>query len=198
MACTDCHDELLEGAVQHPPAAEQECETCHEISATDEGASVSLSAPLSELCVICHDTVAEELDRPRVHGAVEALGCTGCHDPHSSGFPRMLRVESNALCQACHLSAVSPEARQEGSVVILFGAHSVPSPVFSRFPKVNVYVQNGRGHPVAKHPVQAASNPLRPEEPLGCVSCHEPHGANREPLLVGPVGSGLCRLCHSK
>jgi len=147
---------------------------------------------------MCHDTVAEELGRPRVHGAVEALGCTGCHNPHSSGFPRMLRVERNALCQACHLSAVSPEAHQEGSVVVLFGAHSVPLPVFSRLPKVPVHVQNGRGHPVAKHPVQAASNPLRPEEPFGCVSCHEPHGANRGPLLVGPAGSGLCRLCHSK
>ena len=198
MACTDCHEDLLEATTQHPPAAEQECETCHEISSTDEGASVSFTAPVSELCVMCHDTVAEELDRPHLHGAIEALSCTGCHNPHASDFPRLLRVESNAMCQACHLSAVSPEARKEGSVVILFGSHPVPALDYSQYPTVPVHVQNGRGHPVAKHPVQADSNPLRPEQAFGCISCHEQHGSMRESLLIGPASGSFCRLCHRK
>ena len=197
VACTECHDDLLGGKVQHAPAADGECDSCHEMTTTENGTTVSLSMPIGELCVFCHDDVAEALGRPQGHGAIQVFGCAVCHDPHASNYPLLLRREGKDLCQECHLGS-SLERSPGGGPVPLFGKRLVPSAAFDKVPKVPIRAQDVRGHPVAKHPLEAGRNPLRPEEPFWCASCHEPHAAVRKSLLIGPAKGSFCLQCHRK
>jgi predicted CXXCH cytochrome family protein len=60
-------------------------------------------------------------------------------------------------------------------------------------------VSKTSGHPVARHPVSAPSDPLRPGRPLVCSSCHDPHWSNNVFMLIEPISSGqLCRRCHAR
>jgi predicted CXXCH cytochrome family protein len=50
------------------------------------------------------------------------------------------------------------------------------------------------------HPLSSLSNPLRPEEPFSCPSCHNPH-AGDSPVFVDDYADGnrmrFCVSCHA-
>jgi predicted CXXCH cytochrome family protein len=63
-------------------------------------------------------------------------------------------------------------------------------------PEVN---SENSGHPVAKHPVTAPRERLRPGRELTCASCHDPHGSDNQFMLIkSPLGGQLCRGCHER
>mgnify|MGYP001035282037 CR=1 FL=1 len=195
--CADCHGELLEGAVKHAPAESGDCETCHAFAGSEETRTVSLSAPVQDLCVSCHGDQEAEMGLSSVHGAIRSFGCHGCHDPHSAPNARILRKPGNDLCLECHgrISGERP-AGEEGKV-LLFERRPVETAVFDGISKLRL--RGGRGHPVRGHPVAAASPPESPDTPpFGCVSCHSPHGSARKGLLVAGEAGSFCGRCHKK
>lgn len=246
VPCTECHGDLIAGAVVHPPAAEGECEACHEMTPAGEEWTVGFAVPEEELCLTCHENPAgpgdsasihppaaegacafchnphssprphlfreegsnvcldchgeqqEEMGLSHVHGVIQTLGCQSCHNPHASANPRLLHQSGNGLCLECHSGTSPGRARNEEGQVILFATHPIDSEVFDRIPKLRLPPGDRIGHPVQKHPVEGERDPRSPEKPFGCRSCHEPHGSDREALLVGGEGFGLCRQCHKK
>jgi len=193
--CTGCHDDpSAAGEYAHAPAAGGECGVCHVPHASDN-ASLAREAGAA-LCTGCHEGQAEELAMPVVHRIVQSVGCAACHDPHSAAAPRLLYAEGNALCAACHLeSAEKREPNSQGRITIL-ESRTVPAAALEGSPLIRL--TEGQGHPLAKHPVEADSDPRNPGEPFGCASCHAPHAAQREALIQGGSWMSLCRQCHKK
>lgn len=195
--CTTCHDDVatdLAAAVQHVPVQTGECLTCHDPHAA--GQAGLLKSPQRELCGTCHDDVAEELKKASVHAPASAQ-CSACHKPHGSASSKLLRLAPNGLCQACHaLPPVAPGAEPPASVTIAGGVR-VERGALPLSKQVDLDPQ-GRGHPMSNHPTSGPSDPLQPDRPFSCVSCHAPHGSDTRMLIafVLKPGEGVCQKCH--
>ncbi|MFQ5453990.1 MAG: cytochrome c3 family protein [Candidatus Zixiibacteriota bacterium] len=106
----------------HPPYAEGECSSCHNVSnkknSTSKGSSMSfipsgegslsgwLVLPVEELCLQCHTDksleYAEE-NNLNIHEPVASGECTICHHPHRSKYkPLLLAEKARTLCLSCH------------------------------------------------------------------------------------------------
>ncbi len=103
--CLTCHGKLTKEKVVHQ-AVEMGCPTCHD--GIDAGTvphkktkqtTKGLSAEQPELCYGCHDKTL--FAKKTVHAAV-GMGCTGCHNPHSSKNAKLLVSEVPGLCFTCH------------------------------------------------------------------------------------------------
>jgi predicted CXXCH cytochrome family protein len=98
------------------PEIKKDCSICH---ISHMMAEAGLRKPLSALCLDCHpekggeksDHVIGITPRPDMMPGAEAKGlvlsegritCATCHDPHGSGYVKMLRAGPKELCQACH------------------------------------------------------------------------------------------------
>jgi predicted CXXCH cytochrome family protein len=193
--CLTCHDDpKAAGDVVHPPVEEGECTMCHAPHASDHPYMTREAA--TDLCLGCHDAQGEEIAGPVVHGVIKELGCPACHDPHASPHARMLRRAGNGLCLECHLTEPDAGDSADSPDVRLLGSRSVPAATLAGYPKIAL--KEGLGHPNVKHPVAGESNPMNPEAPFWCGSCHVPHGSEKPGLLIGKSGMSLCFQCHKK
>jgi len=107
--------------VIHPPYADGDCTVCHESG--DSGSfsgTATLVAPVTELCITCHDDVEVETLREEhawVHGPVAAGACTSCHNPHQTTFPSLLlAAPERDLCIRCHTGASGPSQKNHSTV----------------------------------------------------------------------------------
>lgn len=105
LDCLKCHAALKRGKVVHA-AVDMGCPTCHTgIDASKvphkktNKLTKGLSAEQPDLCYTCHDKAP--FSKKNVHAAV-GMGCTGCHNPHSSKNAKLLIAEAPGLCFTCH------------------------------------------------------------------------------------------------
>lgn len=103
--CLKCHAKLKKEAVVHA-ALEMGCTACHTgIDASKvphkktNKIAKGLSAEQPDLCFTCHDKAM--FSKKNVHAAV-GMGCSGCHNPHSSKHPKLLTSDTPDLCLSCH------------------------------------------------------------------------------------------------
>ena len=103
--CVQCHDRREFNRKTVHAALEEGCTTCHDVH--DRDMLALRGAAINDKCADCHDaakthahpTSPEKRD-PRTRGP---LTCTGCHEPHSSDFEKMLtHVQKRDLCVQCH------------------------------------------------------------------------------------------------
>ena len=103
--CLGCHDDLTEEKVVHM-AVKNGCLDCH----SNLDASVrphknngkfphGLDAAQPALCLTCHSKLVA--NKKMTHAAV-GMGCTGCHEPHSSKNAKLLKAAAPGLCFKCH------------------------------------------------------------------------------------------------
>lgn len=130
-ACTSCHDPhgseeapLLATGSLHPPF-QDDCETCHEGSASQlmEGGG-------AELCYLCHDDIQELAAEAAVpHEAMEFGECTLCHSPHASLQAKLLKAPGGQSCAECHDDKVASGTEEfaHGAASWL-GCHSCHEP----------------------------------------------------------------------
>lgn len=177
--CLMCHDKEAEAegtlASPHYPVTES-CLSCHDPHATPR--ERLLIAPQRELCATCHDI--DELEE--VHGGqlTEATTCTACHAPHGSDNPSMLLAKAlhppfeDGDCTSCHrppfADRVRLTARGEDLCTACHGEMSEPGDA-------------------------SVHEALHGNRRAGCLSCHDPHMSNQQPLLVAAI-PGLCAQCH--
>lgn len=105
QGCAACHEDLSAGKSVHPAVA-MGCASCHSaVDASDVPHKITnrnakgLIAKMKDLCFNCHDR--SPFQKATVHGAL-MLGCTSCHDPHSTDHARVLKEEIPRLCLNCH------------------------------------------------------------------------------------------------
>lgn len=123
----------VSGRSTHAPSEAGACGACHDLGAstsfpggggwpgrepteirlprTSGSNAARLRLPLDHLCAACHgDLEGETLARNHavVHAPVASGGCTFCHDPHRSPYPKLLKSpDGRTLCGRCHDPAVS-------------------------------------------------------------------------------------------
>ena len=172
--CRSCHGKLGKEKFQHA-ALGMGCLTCH--SAIDASAmphkktntiARGLTAEQPDLCYGCHD--AAMFGKKTVHAAV-GMGCTGCHNPHSSKQDKLLIAEQPDLCYGCHDKAM--------------------------FSKKTVHAAVGMGCTGCHNPHSTDGPKLLTSDPPGlCFTCHDKAEFSRKNVHV-PVAGGMCMTCHT-
>lgn len=136
--CGKCHEKIVKeyqtAAVKHSVVTEAPaCMNCHDPHAAQER-SLLLADGL-DICLKCHDKTVKAgqqdladmklllASNPEHHGPIQNRDCSGCHNPHSSPYFRLLTNEypkefyapfflsRYALCFRCHDSGLAQEER---------------------------------------------------------------------------------------
>jgi predicted CXXCH cytochrome family protein len=195
--CLMCHEALSKEKVVHQALA-MGCVTCHsELDTNDIPHKVKgkiakgLAADQPDLCYGCHDKAA--FSKKNVHAAV-GMGCTGCHNPHSSKNDKLLVSGTPDICYNCHdkkkfegktihspvaggmcTSCHSPHSGDKDKLLV----SDVPDVCFNCHDKANFSKKN------VHMPVAGGM----------CTSCHFPHAGEQAALLLKPTNA-LCSSCH--
>jgi predicted CXXCH cytochrome family protein len=216
--CLMCHGDLAGKKVKHA-AVDMGCPGCHSaVDASDVPHKMKtripkgLSSTQPELCYGCHDRAA--FSKRTVHAAL-GMGCTGCHNPHSSEGQKLLTAPVPDLCFNCHdktefnrknthppvaagqcLTCHSPHATDSMSLLVkepLALCLECHDAVEKRPHAIKGFAN--AGHPLGK---KAVKDPKRPDRAFYCGSCHDPHSSDSVRLFRYQARStmGLCTNCH--
>ena len=223
--CLECHDDLAKEKNVHP-ALQMGCTACH--SGID--ASVvphkktnknpkGLSADQPELCYGCHDK--KNFTKKTVHPALE-MGCTSCHNPHSSKFAKLLVAEPPELCQNCHdkgeFTKKNVHPALEMGCSTCHAPHSSDQPSLLLKEPIRVCLECHAdvrktphamtGFETAGHPIGLMKrgsktfpdDPARPGKKFYCGSCHNPHSSDSIRLFryKAQTEMDICINCHKK
>ena len=178
--CVYCHDDMQKridkATTVHGAVTDQRsCLNCHSPHASAQ--KKFLIADAKTLCLSCHnktftagtkkiDNIKQILEKSKsVHGAIEKVGCIGCHDPHTSDNPNLLskafpagsyspgNKENFALCFSCHKSDLLEKAVTTTATEFRNGDKNLHF----------VHVNSPKGR--------------------NCTICHNPHGSPNEHLI---------------
>jgi predicted CXXCH cytochrome family protein len=222
--CASCHKKIVGRKVVHP-AITYGCPTCHtalDASKVPHVKTNKTAFGLSEvqpgLCYECHDTFTGT----SVHPAL-TLGCTSCHDPHSSPNNKLLVKKIPELCFTCHARALftmkhvhAPVA--QGKCLACHNPHATNNMALLRKNPEELCLQchpniGKTPHVIAdsfagEHPIglpkkgndTMVKDPVRLGKPFYCGSCHNPHSAVSIRLYRFKATSAydLCGYCHKE
>jgi len=195
-------------ATFHDQSGSDLCAECHEMNPGEEE-KVGRGA-IARSCYPCHTAITEEM---YVHGPTAVWSCFYCHREDSTvGGGYIFRGEGaeKEVCFECHngiLQTLNNDRIVHGPVAggtctLCHSPHGSSQPYMLLNPVVDQcvschdkrYLMN---HPVPGHPVQGQTDPLDPDRPFTCVSCHSPHSSNNESLFYRATGTfKLCSECH--
>lgn len=211
--CLKCHAKLKSEKVVHA-AMDMGCPSCH----TGIDASVAphkktnaigkgLSAEQPELCYGCHDKVKFSLKN--VHPAV-SMGCTGCHNPHSSGNARLLISAPPALCVTCHDKAEFSKKNthspvKEGMCLSCHSPHASDEMALLLKKPVEVCLECHPDVPSRPHAIagfSSQSHPVGMPKPVKVKKGKkgDQEGEQKPPETMDPARPGkvfYCGSCHN-
>jgi len=218
--CQQCHEELTKGTSVHAAVA-MGCPTCHsaidarEIPHKKKNRNArGLSAAQPELCFGCHDQ--SKFKGKVVHAAI-GKKCTGCHNPHSSKFAKLLNKEPPELCYTCHTNKASFTNNvvhapvKKGQCTVCHAPHASDNVALLVKPMPRLCADCHAGKSDGKHilagfgnndthPTRGKPDPLRPGKEFSCASCHRPHSSPGKALLAvaSTNARDMCLKCHTK
>lgn len=179
--CTMCHsakEQLIQENKNVHPAIKINCTGCHDPHSGDRQYRLKADKRV-DLCLTCHTEKKEWIKNVKnKHGAIDLKngGCFGCHDPHGTTRPKMLRADSTKeLCLSCHNKALKRD--EDGMMLLNMDEH---------------LKNNDKWH----GPIIAGD----------CTGCHNPHGSDNLRMLRGKYPeksiekfkseSYVCFNCH--
>jgi predicted CXXCH cytochrome family protein len=194
----DCHDGILDRKVMHPAVDEGTCSSCHTAGPahlTGDDPSDVKTDRTAEGCYACHDRKDQGKSK---HAALsQPAACLGCHDPHGSDHPGVLKKDPVALCSACHAAVPGAVKHVHGALRTTPGcsgchdAHASPEEKLLRKPLEALCLScHGKPPPGSRVETDVAARtgmawvhaPV-PTDGGGCGSCHLPHGSAHAQLL---------------
>jgi predicted CXXCH cytochrome family protein len=154
-----------------------------------------------KLCFICHDS--KLAGEKYVHGPVEEDGCSVCHSPHESDFPKLLMAEGNDVCFFCHDD--KEDAFQEKKHMhppVEDGCVECHNPHSGPFE--NNLAADGRRElcfachdDKQEHVGEVKVKHAGLEADKLCLACHDPHFADYANQLIKQPAE-LCLSCHDR
>jgi predicted CXXCH cytochrome family protein len=173
--CLTCHPSKNQGKYVHT-AVSMGCDSCHQLTSTNDHTAITLRAMGGGLCAKCH-----EINKKAVqHGPYRAGKCILCHNPHTGAYKAETRASVATLCLTCHL-ANQPDVKVDSTnerVYLLDGmVYSLST--WQSAPKIGA--GHGGNSPSRKQGAGRESGTQNPEN--ACLTCHEPHAGKAEHLL---------------
>jgi len=203
LDCLKCHAKLANEKVKHA-ALDMGCPTCHTSIIANTGKDAKkkphknsgtvpkgLSADQPDLCYGCHDKAT--FSKKTVHAAV-SMGCTGCHNPHSSKNAKLLKSEPPELCYGCHEKGLF----NQKTIHAALGMGCLTCHTPHSGDKAKLLLNDPPDLCYGCHDkTPFAKKVVHPALDMGCPSCHNPHSSKNAKLLKSeqPV---LCYECHDK
>lgn len=211
VACNNCHiphgseHKGLIKTVVHPEFAAHRCGSCHVISDPDPTKNI-LTVP--ELCFSCHPEMVQELKKKHIHPAVERFECTACHAAHASELKALMAGKERTVCLSCHKkirdrfwssASFHPEKAEDGKwCTMCHRPHSADKPALFAGEPLRVCGECHKAHVSLSHPMGSGIKDPRTNEPVTCLSCHDPHGTSHSKFLILSQRRDLCIQCHEK
>ncbi|MBI5444180.1 MAG: cytochrome c3 family protein [Deltaproteobacteria bacterium] len=190
---------------------EDSCFACH----TGKRRWVSHKYPHAAMtlggCTLCHDPHGDA-NRYQLWAEGSVALCVTCHSDKETLLPEGKRVTPPKQGKGGKPEPAEPQVSYVHGVingpgcVACHDPHATGQRFMLRQPTNQLCVGCHPklagvtfGHPVARHPVAAPKERRRPDRPLTCVGCHDPHGTENEYMLIGTtLGGQFCRECHKK
>jgi predicted CXXCH cytochrome family protein len=197
--CMSCHEALSKEKVVHA-ALQMGCPTCHTSIDTKDiphkitgTTAKGLSSHQPDLCYGCHDK--SKFTKKTVHAAI-GMGCTGCHNPHSSKNAKLLVSEPPGLCVNCH-DKKKFENKTVHAPVAGGMCTACHSPHSTDTPKLLVSEPPGLCFDCHDKAEFMRKNVHMPVQGGMCLQCHSRIHASHEPSLLGKRINALCIECHA-
>ncbi len=150
------------------------------------------------LCLSCHTTFQDTLNRPFVHTPVKAGDCADCHDPHASSHGKLLAADAAAICSSCHAGLVPDKAQSVHAPVAAGQCIRCHDPHAAKN-KANL-IAAGNELCTGCHAEMAktiAQVKFRHAPVAGnCLGCHDPHASGKSAFLLKKEVPALCNNCH--
>ena len=173
--CAKCHGSLGKKQTVHPAFTGDNCADCH--APTDKAGKCKstlakgwkLKSDEPGLCRDCHP---REGNKPQ-HPVIDSMGCTPCHDPHSSNNLHLLKANPvGELCKTCHDGVAD-------------------------FPHTHTPVK--KGDCTGCHDPHESAEPhlLKAKQGALCLPCHKTDKLMPNRYKHAPVNEGHCTSCHS-
>jgi predicted CXXCH cytochrome family protein len=150
---------------------------------------------------MCHDK--KIVSGKFVHGPVAVGGCTMCHNPHQSDFPRMLPAAGNDVCFSCHTDkAEAFKGKKFVHKPVAEKCTNCHSPHSGDY-KYNFKVDGSQDLCFTCHTdkkewiakVQVKHGGLATDRK--CLACHDPHVSDHpKQLMQEPMDT--CFMCHDQ
>lgn len=202
--CYDCHAasraEFKKKKFLHAPLLKNDCAACHRSHGFSQ--SLVLQKPADQVCLDCHGDLLKAAPATHQHPAFKRGDCLGCHDPHASDRPHLVRDETPVgSCFQCHSGSADEsklahqhEPFRKGNCVACHEAHQGPNSALVRT-KGDALCTGC--HALAQVDAKHVKTMRRG---LECLDCHSPHASARPALTRDtahdPVASGDCESCH--
>ncbi|MBI5847474.1 MAG: hypothetical protein HZB31_05900 [Nitrospirae bacterium] len=195
--CSMCHPDLDKKKTVHA-AVGMGCSACHtSLNVSDVPHKVTgkvpkgLSSAQPDICYGCHDKT--KFSKKNVHAAL-MMGCTTCHNPHSTDAQKLLIAEMPGLCFNCH-----DKKKFDGKTIhppVMGGmCTSCHNPHSSDSPKLLIAEAPDLCFNCHDKAIFAKKNVHAPVMGGMCLSCHSPH-ATEEMALLPKRPMAVCLDCH--
>ncbi len=196
--CEPCHKAIVERKEEERHGAlASGCDTCHKPSDKPGKCKLpavkgwALASEEPKLCLDCHDVT----DKTALHPVITSSGCTACHDPHGSQYPKLLaKATVVEVCQDCH---PAPEGKsvhtavKKGRCLGCHSPHAGKEAPLLIAPRATLCLSCHKLEVIAKDHVKHV-----PVLEGRCLECHEPHASYAAPKQLRADGAKLCLICH--
>jgi len=187
IGCLTCHD-------PHAPRAAEDA-TLQDTRLHIQTPRSFLRAEGSQLCVLCHDKMANSMLGPHDPAEFEPAVREALAVHPSIGSCRVCHTTHNA--QGAHLWARTPANSSTGPVSNLCGAchdeNLANEPRGTHHPLASVSSLHGLSDSLRENTMAQS----HAEGEIGCITCHDPHS---RPGLAAPLREtsvALCTNCHT-
>ena len=204
QGCLRCHEDVqaeIALPVEHMPAAEGMCASCHSPHAARF--EHLLNRRERALCYACHSEAIDSFQAGSVHTPVRQGQCGVCHQVHGSQHEKLLSATGNELCLSCHTEHAARQQMQtthapfvDGECTDCHAAHNSPNPNQLAAPTEALCR-------LCHQPSSAAlveSHHGIPVDGTRCMECHDAHASAGSELLLPvahqPFSDGECDMCH--
>lgn len=196
--CLSCHQNSKEITFFDLGVHKLNDVTCVDCHTVHNSAVHNLKMSQPELCLTCHKSVRNQLNKQAHHPIREGkVKCTDCHTPHGGFGPKMIRADSTTdLCYKCHTEKRGPFAFEHPPVAENCETCHQPhgsnheNLLTSKAPRLCQGCHTPNGHNNRPYSLQnsfggRATSSRNRFVGQGCLNCHgDIHGSNRSPYFV--------------
>jgi len=198
--CISCHashvsqDRRFLKKYLHKPFSENRCEDCH------IKRRLKLKTKATVLCLSCHEDVKKSFLKIQPHLIAGERICNSCHNSHAGSDPYLLLSSQERFCFSCHWDSkpnrkgVAHPMKEKGCFDCHAG-HGSNFPAMMKSDGISSCTGCHKTQGKFTHPVGEKTIDIRTNQPIDCITCHDPKEGRYEANLRLP-GERLCLQCH--